>query len=85
LVDAESVLVQLTLQDAEGVVAAQPVEPVGEPVIMEMDRQGRLAQQGRQGAVVLGNPGLDVVEAVVALREDEQQPDGQDLAWAESL
>jgi hypothetical protein len=32
-------------------------------------RQGRFAKQGREGALVLGDPGLEVVEAVVALRE----------------
>src|SRR5439155_3438825 len=32
---------------------------------------------------VLGDPGLDVVEAVVALRDEEEQPEGQDLARAE--
>src|SRR4051794_37444402 len=41
------------------------------------------AQQGGEGAVVLGDPRLDVVEAVVGLREDEQEPDGQDLAGGE--
>ena len=30
-----------------------------------------------------GDPGLDVVEAVVALGEEEEEPDGQDLAGGE--
>ena len=43
----------------------------------------RFAQQGGEGALVLGDPGLDVVEAVVALRDEEEEPDGQDLARGE--
>jgi hypothetical protein len=34
---------------------------------------------------MLGDPGLDVVEAVIPLGDEEQEPDGQDLAggqWA---
>ena len=50
---------------------------------MEVDGQDGLAKQGREGAVVLGDPRLDVVEAVVALREDKDQPDGQDLTGSE--
>ena len=50
---------------------------------MQSDGQDFFAQQGRESAVVLGDEGLDVVEAVVALREDEQQPNGQNLAWRE--
>ena len=83
LVDADGLLVQFPFQDAKGVVAAEPVEPVGEPVIMESDGQDPFAQQGREGAVVLGHPGFDVVEAVVALREEEQQPDSQHLTRGE--
>ena len=47
---------------------------------MGVDGQDRLAQQGREDAAVLGDTGLDVVEAVVALGDEEEQPDGQDLA-----
>ena len=32
---------------------------------------------------MLGDPGLDVVEAVVALGDEEEEPDGQDLARGE--
>ena len=33
--------------------------------------------------MVLGDPGLDVVEAMVGLGDEEQEPDGQDFARAE--
>jgi hypothetical protein len=38
-----------------------------------------LAQKGGEGALVLGDPGLDVVEAVVPLRDEEEEPDGENL------
>ncbi len=47
-----------------------------------MGRTG-FAQQGGEGALVLGDPGLDVVEAVVPLGDEEEEPDGQDLARGE--
>jgi hypothetical protein len=45
--------------------------------------QDALAQEGGEGALVLGDPRLDVVEAVVPLRDEEEEPDGQDLARGE--
>jgi hypothetical protein len=48
-----------------------------------MDGQDRLAQQGGENALVLGDPGLDVVEAVVPLGDEEEEPEAQDLAWCE--
>src|SRR5262245_36586810 len=50
---------------------------------MEVHRQDGFAQQGGEGALVLSDPGLDMVEAVVALRDDEQQPGSHHLARAE--
>ena len=50
---------------------------------MKVDGQDRFAQQGREDAVVLGDPGLDVVETVVALGDHEEQPEGQNLARGE--
>ena len=83
LVDADGLLVQVTLQGAEGGPRAEPGEPVGEAVVVGVDGQDRFAQQGGKGALVLGDPGLDVVEAVVALGDEEEQPEGQDLARGE--
>ena len=50
---------------------------------MGVGGQDGFAQQGGEGALVLGDPGLDVVEAVVALGDEEEEPDGQDLARGE--
>jgi hypothetical protein len=48
-----------------------------------MARQDRFAQQGGECALVQGDPRLDVVEAVVLLGDDEEKPDGQNLARCE--
>jgi hypothetical protein len=37
-------------------------------------------KKGREGALVLGDPRLDVVEAVVAPGDEEEEPDTQDVA-----
>ena len=42
-----------------------------------------LAQEGRESLLVLGDPGLDVVEAVVPLRDEKEEPDGQNLTRCE--
>src|SRR3954470_5737936 len=83
LVDADGVLVQITFQEAEGFAEAEPGEPVGEAIVVDTGGEDLLAEQGGEGALVLGDPGLDVVEAVVGLREDEEEPDGEDLARGE--
>ena len=83
LVDADGLLVQVALHGAEGVAGAESAEPVGEPVVVGVGGQDGFAQQGGEGALVLGDPGLDVVEAVVPLGDEEEKPDGQDLARGE--
>jgi hypothetical protein len=50
---------------------------------VEVDGLDGFAQQGREGAVVLLYPGLDVVEAVVGLRDEEEEPHGQHLTGSE--
>jgi hypothetical protein len=59
---------------------AQPGEPVGEAVVVGTGGPDRFTQQGGEDALVLGDPGLDVVEAVIPLGDEEQEPDGEDLA-----
>ena len=44
---------------------------------------GPCAKGWLKDALVRGDPGLDVVEAVVALGDEEEEPDGQDLAGTE--
>jgi len=83
LVDADGLLVQVTLHGAEGVAGAEPSEPVSEPVVVGVRGQDALAQEGGERAPVLGNPGLDVVEAVVTLGDDKEEPDGEDFARGE--
>jgi hypothetical protein len=67
----------------EGGPLAQPGEPVGAAVVVGVGGQDRFAQRGREEGLVSGDPRPDVVEAVVALRGEEEQPEGQDPARAE--
>src|SRR4051794_22582143 len=73
-------LIPVAFQGGEGVSAAEPGEPVGEAVVVGVGRQDRFAHQGGEDAPVLGDPGLDMVEAVIPLGDEEEEPDGQDLA-----
>src|SRR6202021_2823875 len=61
----------------------QSAGAVGQPVIVGVSGQDGFAQQGGEGALVLGDPRLDVVEAVVPLGDEEEEPDGQDFARGE--
>jgi hypothetical protein len=79
LVDPDGVLVQVAFQGGEGVAAAEPGEPVGEAVVVGVGGPDGFAQQCGEDALVLGDPGLDVVEAMISLGDEEEEPDGQDL------
>ena len=46
-------------QGSEGVGLAQPGEPVGESVVVEVDGQDGFAKQGGEDALVSGDPGLE--------------------------
>ena len=59
------------------------VEDVGETVVMEVQRPQGLPQAGLKGEQVLFDPGKEVVEAVVALAGEEDEPDTDDLAEGE--
>jgi len=65
LVDADGLLVQVTLQGAEGGAGAESGEPVSEPVVVGVCGQDGFAEEGGEGALTLRDPRLDVVEAVV--------------------
>ena len=83
LVDPDGLLVQIPFEDAEGVPGTESSEPVGQSVVVEGGGQNGFAQECGQGVPVLIHPGLDVVETVIALRDDEEQPDGQNLSRGE--
>ena len=83
LVDPDGLLVQVTLQGAEGGAGAETAEPVGEPVVVGVRGQHGFAEEGGEGALVLRDPRLDMVEAVVSLGDEEEEPDGQDIARGE--
>jgi hypothetical protein len=83
LVDADGLLIKVAFQVAEGVARTESREPVSEAVVVGVRGQDALTQEGGEGALVLGHPGLDVVEAVVTLGDKEEEPDGQNLARGE--
>ena len=72
LVDPDGLLVQIAFEDAEGVPGTESGEPVGQPVVVEGGGQNGFAQESGQGVPVLINPGLDVIQTVIALRDDEE-------------
>jgi hypothetical protein len=59
------------------------VEDVGEAVVMEVQRPQGLPQAGLKGQHVLFDPGEEVVEAVVALAGEEDEPGTDDFAEGE--
>ena len=79
LVDADGLLAQVPLQGAEGGTRAESSEPIGEPVVVSVGGPDALALEGGQSLRVLGDPGLEVAEAVVRLRDEEEAPCGQDV------
>ena len=83
VVDADGLLVEVVFEKAEVVRGGESVEAVGEAVVVEEDRQDGFAKEGREGMLVLGDPGADVVEAVIALGKQEKEPNGQDFARSE--
>jgi hypothetical protein len=50
---------------------------------VEVDGQDGFAQQSGEGELESGDPGADVVEAVIALGKEEKEPDGEDFARSE--
>jgi hypothetical protein len=80
VVDAHDVLAEVRLEGLPGPVVGEVIEDVGEAVVVEVEGADGLAEGGLQGEAVFLGPGLDVVEAVVALRGEEGEPAADDLA-----
>src|ERR1700736_3234468 len=83
LVGPDGLLVQVTFQGAEGGASAESGEPVGEPVVVGVGGQDGFAEEGGESALTLRDPRLDVVEAVVPPGDEEEQPNGEDVARGE--
>ena len=58
-------------------------EPVSEPVVVGIGGQDGFAEEGGESALTLRDPRLDVVEAVVPSGDEEEQPNGEDIARGE--
>ena len=50
---------------------------------MEVDGENGFAQESGEGAVVVLDPGGDVIEAVVALGDDKEEPEGKHVSGRE--
>jgi hypothetical protein len=83
VINADGVAVEVGLEGLPGRGLGQGVEDVGEAVIMEVQRPQGLSQAGLKGQQMLFDPGKEVVEAVVALAGEEDEPDTDDLAEGE--
>ena len=80
VVDADGVPVEVASKACQGVGWARASRTVGEAVVVEVQRPHGLAQAGLKGEQVLFDPGKEVVEAVVALGGEQDEPDTDDLA-----
>ena len=80
LVDTNGVSVEVLLEGGPGVVGTQATEPVGQAIILEIGGYNGFAQQRTEDALVLCDPGFDVVETVIGVGKDKQKPDSQNIS-----
>ena len=72
LVDANGLPVEIAFDGAGGIIGAESGRTVGRAGVVKVGRQNGLGQESGPCGGVLFDPGRDVVEAVVALRDDEE-------------
>ena len=77
MVNADGLLVEVAFEAGEGVVGPQSGQAVRESVVVEVDGKHDLAQEGGEGALVKLDPRVNVMEAVVALGDHKEQPNGE--------
>jgi len=82
-VDANGLAVEVTFECFPGGRVTQAGQQIRETVVVAGLWFNRFAKQGGQSVAVVGDPGFDVVEAVVLLGEDEKHPDGEHFANGE--
>jgi len=73
-------LIEILLEGSPGVFGAEATEPVGQPIILEVGGYNGFAQQRTENALVLCDPGFDVVETVIGLGKDKEKPDRQNVS-----
>jgi hypothetical protein len=83
LVDADGLPVEVAFELGEGIPGAQSGQAIGEAVVGEVDGADGFAQESGEGAVVVLDPGVDVIEAVVALGDEEEEPEGKNVPRSE--
>ncbi len=85
IVHPQQMSIQRHLKIIPGGILAQGTQHLRQAVIAEVQAAHRLAGAAAQRLQTLLSPGLNVVQAVVALRKDMGQPDGGRPAQAEAL
>jgi len=83
LVDADGLPVELEFESGEVVAISESVEEVGESVVVGVSRQDGLAEKSGEGEMVLLDPRFDVIETMIALGDDEEKPEGEDIGGGE--
>ena len=79
VVDAHRLSVEIVFEGVPGVGLGLSRQNVRAAVVVEVEGPDGLAEQGLEGVEVLLGSGLQPAEAVVRLREEEDEPDGDDL------
>jgi len=77
------VSIEVCLEGVPDVARSEAVEQIGEAIVVAVEGTERFAEEGLESAVVPLHPGLEVVEAMVALGGEEEQPDSEDLTAGE--
>ena len=77
LVDADGLLVKISFGGSEKVISGKAIKAISESVVVCVGGYDGFAENGRECSLVSLDPGLEVVETVVALCGDEEEPDGE--------
>ncbi|QJW95878.1 hypothetical protein [Frigoriglobus tundricola] len=71
-VDPNGLLIEVAFDGVEGVTITESCQPVGQAVVVKVGGHDGFSEESGQCGLVLIDPGLDVVEAMVTLRDDEE-------------
>ena len=85
IVDTDQVLTQVPLEGLPLLIGTQVIQHRGQAVITEIQAARLLPQAGLQAVQTLVRPGFNVIEPMVAFREDVTQPNHADYSQAETL
>jgi len=84
IVDAQDMLVERIFKCPPAFVVAQIIERLSQSVIGEIGLAEGHAQPGAQGLQAGRRPGPEMAQAVIALRQNKDQPDGDEVAQTQT-